>query len=99
MAVHEHEQDEYDPFACLLTPPLDETAEERMVRLREEEEARRVSNAIDEGIRQEQETMKNSNVLKMLLLGQSGSGMFNAKTVHPRIVTDEYNCIKGNRLL
>ena len=65
-----------DPITLLLTPPIDETFEERELRLQREAEARSVSDGIDEVIRQERDALKRQNVLKMLLLGQSGSGMW-----------------------
>lgn len=74
MASRESELD--DPFRYLLKPPLDETLEEREIRLWKEAEARRISDEIDEGIRKERETLRDANVLKILLLGQSGSGKF-----------------------
>ena len=64
-----------DPLAVLLTPPIDETHEEREQRLQREAEARRVSEGIDAVIQKERDALKNQKVLKMLLLGQSGSGM------------------------
>ena len=64
-----------DPLALLLTPPIDETHDEREQRLQREAEARRVSEGIDAVIQRERDALRNQKVLKMLLLGQSGSGM------------------------
>lgn len=63
-----------DPITLLLTPPPNETSEERAIRLDKETEARRISDEIDEQIRKEHAALKKHNVLKMLLLGQSESG-------------------------
>ncbi|KIP09968.1 hypothetical protein PHLGIDRAFT_125945 [Phlebiopsis gigantea 11061_1 CR5-6] len=63
-----------DPLSLLLTPPIDETHEEREQRLQREAEAVRVSEGIDEVIQRERDALKNQKVLKMLLLGQSESG-------------------------
>lgn len=63
-----------DPITRLLSPPADESPEEREARLNKEADARRVSDRIDEVIRQERDALRNLDVLKMLLLGQSGSG-------------------------
>lgn len=63
-----------DPISLLLTPPLNETSEQAALRLAKEAEARRISDEIDRAIQQEREALKNQNVLKMLILGQSESG-------------------------
>ena len=65
-----------DPLTQALLPAEHETPEERMVRLQQEAEARRVSAEIDAQIEREKRAMKSANTLKMLLLGQSGSGQF-----------------------
>ena len=64
-----------DPLAAVMAPPLDETPDERAVRLQREDEARRISDAIDESIKQERLMQKRKKVVKLLLLGQSESGM------------------------
>jgi hypothetical protein len=56
-----------------IDPPADETPKERKARLRKE--AERVSEKIDEQIRQERELSKMKKVVKVLLLGQAESGM------------------------
>lgn len=65
-----------DPFAQITAPPVDETAEQRRIRERKEEEERRISNEIDEALKVEREEIraKRRNRLKVLLLGQSESG-------------------------
>ena len=67
-------KDTDDPLSLLLTPPPDETLDERAIRLEKETEARRISDEIDEQIRRDHVALKKQNVLKMLLLGQSESG-------------------------
>ncbi|KAI0773014.1 G-protein alpha subunit [Trametes elegans] len=64
-----------DPLARALQPPFDETPEERDVRLRQQEEAQRVSKEIDDEIaiaRKAYERRKRA--IKILLLGQAESG-------------------------
>ena len=63
-----------DPLDDALRPPIDETDEERSIRLQTEEQAKRVSDAIDEAIRQERQAAKKKDVVRILLLGQSESG-------------------------
>ncbi|GJE98811.1 G-alpha-domain-containing protein [Phanerochaete sordida] len=67
-----HESD--DPLTRALAPPPDETPEAKEVRLRAEDEARRVSEQIDEALNKERAALKKKKVMKMLLLGQSESG-------------------------
>ena len=63
-----------DPLDDVLRPPLNETDEERSIRLQTEEKAKRVSDAIDEAIRQERQAAKKRDIVRLLLLGQSESG-------------------------
>lgn len=63
-----------DPLDDVLRPPLDETEEQKLIRLQTEEKAKRVSDAIDEAIRQERQAAKKKDVVRLLLLGQSESG-------------------------
>jgi hypothetical protein len=63
-----------DPLDDVLRPPLDETEGERSIRLQTEEKAKRVSDAIDEALRQERQAAKKKDVVRLLLLGQSESG-------------------------
>lgn len=71
-----------DPLDDVLRPPTDETEEERTIRLQTEEEAKRVSDAIDEAIRQERQAAKKKDVIRLLLLGQSESGA--TSYLHPQ---------------
>ena len=63
-----------DPFAAALRPPENETPEQRERRLNEEQEAKRVSDGIDEMIRAEKKERRVKQEVKVLLLGQSESG-------------------------
>lgn len=72
-AAHAGERD--DPLALVMAPPPDETPEERVLRLAREDEARRISEAIDESLKQERQQLKRRKVVKLLLLGQSESGV------------------------
>jgi guanine nucleotide-binding protein alpha-1 subunit len=67
--------DSVDPLAVLSAPPKDETAEQRAARERAEADAKRVSDLIDEQIRQEKAARAKKRMpVKVLLLGQSESG-------------------------
>jgi hypothetical protein len=64
-----------DPFDAVLRPPPDETLAQREARILAEQQAKRVSDAIDEQLRTERaELKKNQPDVKILLLGQSESG-------------------------
>jgi hypothetical protein len=64
-----------DPFEDVLRPPLDETPAQRDTRIRAEQNAKRVSDAIDEQLRTERADLKRNRAdVKILLLGQSESG-------------------------
>ncbi|KIK11121.1 hypothetical protein PISMIDRAFT_59810, partial [Pisolithus microcarpus 441] len=63
-----------DPLDELLRPPQGETEEDRVIRLAQEAEARRRSQAIDESIKAERIEQKKKSVVRLLLLGQSESG-------------------------
>ncbi|KAG1731603.1 guanine nucleotide binding protein, alpha subunit [Suillus paluster] len=64
-----------DPLARAIAPPLYETPAEREHRLATEQEAKRVSDAIDEELnRQRISEKKGPKAIKILLLGQSESG-------------------------
>lgn len=59
-----------DPLTLALQPPPDETFQQRVQRLRVEEEARRISHLIDEQIKVDRAQMKKTaNAHKLLLLG------------------------------
>lgn len=64
-----------DPFTLALRPPPDETDEARSLRLARESEARRISQRIDDAIRAERLSNKKKKIVRVLLLGQSESGM------------------------
>jgi guanine nucleotide-binding protein alpha-1 subunit len=64
-----------DPLSILLAPPLDETPEQRKAREAEEANARKVSLRIDEELQADKAAMKKKNNVKVLVLGQSESGM------------------------
>ncbi|KAH8097053.1 G-alpha-domain-containing protein [Cristinia sonorae] len=63
-----------DPLAHITAPPPDETDQQRQARLIAEAEAKRISDAIDEEIQQQERLAKKGQVVKILLLGQSESG-------------------------
>ncbi|KAH9957824.1 guanine nucleotide binding protein, alpha subunit [Russula dissimulans] len=64
-----------DPLAAAIAPPKNESPEARAVRLRAEAEARRVSDEIDELLKQERASRRRHRpYVKVLLLGQSESG-------------------------
>jgi hypothetical protein len=66
-----------DPLAAAIAPPPDETPDARAARLRAEAEARRISDEIDEQLKQERASRRKQRpCVKVLLLGQSESGMF-----------------------
>lgn len=63
-----------DPFAIFHAPPPNETAGERAAREEREAAARKVSDRIDEELKQEKARLKRQKVIRVLLLGQSESG-------------------------
>lgn len=75
--------DDDDPLAAALRPPPDESPEARATRVAREEEAARVSHAIDEAIRIERQAHKKNRVVRVLLLGQSESGASHASIPNP----------------
>jgi hypothetical protein len=65
-----------DPFFEILRPPPDETPAQTTARLKRELDAQRVSDEIDEEIQRAMISAKSQkNVIKVLLLGQSESGV------------------------
>lgn len=62
-----------DPLTAAMAPPANETPDQRAVRLREEAEAKRVSDAIDEELRdaRAREKKRKANEVRVLLLGES----------------------------
>lgn len=66
-----------DPLTYALEPPPNETVEEKNAREAKEAEAKRVSDLIDESIKNDKAAMKKEKeVVKVLLLGQSESGKY-----------------------
>lgn len=66
-----------DPLTYALEPPPNETVEEKNAREAKEAEAKRVSDLIDESIKNDRAAMKKEKeVVKVLLLGQSESGKY-----------------------
>jgi hypothetical protein len=64
-----------DPLSAALLPPTNESPIERDLRLKAEIDAKKVSDNIDEMIRQERNEQKKSKAeVNVLLLGQSESG-------------------------
>lgn len=67
---------EHDPLAALTAPPEGETSEDRVRRERKEQEAQKISDQIDHELKAERALLKKSKgMVKVLLLGQSESGM------------------------
>ncbi|KIK55033.1 hypothetical protein GYMLUDRAFT_62818 [Collybiopsis luxurians FD-317 M1] len=62
-----------DPFEQFLKPPPGETPADRELRLAQEEEALRISMAIDASIKAERQARKKVRIVRLLLLGQSES--------------------------
>ncbi|CDO68221.1 hypothetical protein BN946_scf184913.g11 [Trametes cinnabarina] len=64
-----------DPLSRALQPPIDETPEERAARIRQFEEAQRVSKEIDDEIALSRKAYeRRKRAIKILLLGQAESG-------------------------
>lgn len=63
-----------DPLDAILRPPIDESPEEKELRLAKEAEALRISHEIDEQIKREKVQRKKKHLVRLLLLGQSESG-------------------------
>jgi hypothetical protein len=77
--------DDDDPLTAALRPPPDESPDARAIRIAREEEALRVSQAIDEAIRIERQTNKKNKIVRILLLGQSESGVYHSTHVSPSL--------------
>lgn len=61
-----------DPLALAIAPPPNETPEEREARLAGEREAKRISDDIDQSLRDERTALKRKKKpVKVLLLGRS----------------------------
>lgn len=72
MSLSSHFTD--DPLDHALRPPRNETLGQRQLRLAHEEEAKRISLAIDASIKAERQARKKKRIVRLLLLGQSESG-------------------------
>jgi len=67
--------DTHDPFAALVAPPPGETPVEKAAREQREAEAKRISDKIDEDLKNERAILKKQKgTVRVLLLGQSESG-------------------------
>jgi guanine nucleotide-binding protein subunit alpha len=65
-----------DPFYDLMKAPDDETQAQKTARLKREADAQRVHDAIEEQIKEDRtKFQKEGEIIKVLLLGQSESGM------------------------
>lgn len=74
-----------DPLTLALQPPPDETLQQKVERLRVEEEARRISHLIDEQIKVDRAQMKKAaNAHKILLLGTLQQSLIR-KTFDPSV--------------
>lgn len=70
-----HTNPSLDPLLAWAPPP-DVTQQDREARLKREAQARRVSDEIDASLREEKVALKKrSDVIKVMLLGQSESGV------------------------
>ncbi|KAI6045255.1 G-protein alpha subunit-domain-containing protein [Pisolithus marmoratus] len=75
MGTRRHKVAEDDPLTRAMAPPPNETQQQREARIRAEQEAKRVSDTIDEELsRQRVADRKGPKPIKILLLGQSESG-------------------------
>lgn len=63
-----------DPISAALLPPPNESVVEREKRLRAEEQAKKISDDIDEMLKVERNEQRKKKPVKVLLLGQSESG-------------------------
>lgn len=79
-----------DPLELALRPPPDETLEQRNRRLAHEEEAKRISLAIDASIKAERQARRKKRIVRLLLLGQSESGksLLSRHFLHPSVNTE-----------
>lgn len=72
--LHPSSYPDDDPLDQVLRPPPDESHDQREIRLAREEEARKVSQAIDATIKAERQARRKKRIVRLLLLGQSESG-------------------------
>ncbi|KAI0084041.1 G-protein alpha subunit [Irpex rosettiformis] len=74
-SVHSTNTELGDPFSAHLRPPPGETEPDRQLRLQQEAEAKRISDSIDEELKQDAKRIsKRKQDVKLLLLGQAESG-------------------------
>ncbi|KAI0720385.1 G-protein alpha subunit [Fomitopsis betulina] len=74
-SVHSIAAEQGDPLSVIMRPPLVETSDDRSARLQREANAKKISDSIDEAIKQDRERYKKSKEdVKLLLLGQAESG-------------------------
>lgn len=76
-----------DPLEEVLKPPPEESPEERLLRLQREEQARQVSAAIDATIKAERNACRKKRIVRLLLLGQSESGVCPPVAFHHVLLT------------
>ncbi|KAI6139637.1 guanine nucleotide binding protein, alpha subunit [Pisolithus thermaeus] len=75
MGARRHKGAEDDPLTRAMAPPSNETQHQREARIRAEQEAKHISDTIDEELnRQRMADRKGPKPIKILLLGQSESG-------------------------
>jgi hypothetical protein len=72
-----------DPFDDFLRPPPNETPEQSQLRLSRETEAKRVSMVIDANIKAERQARRKKRIVRLLLLGQSESGVYIILVIFP----------------
>jgi hypothetical protein len=78
---HMFRSSDNDPLTAAIAPPKHESTSARAARLRAEAEARRVSDEIDEQLKQDRAARRRQRpCVKVLLLGQSESGTFRASS-------------------
>jgi hypothetical protein len=70
-----------DPLALALAPPPGESPEDREARLLAEREAKKRSDLIDQELSRERSESKSVKPVKILLLGQSESGVWRLSCV------------------
>ncbi|EIN09070.1 G-alpha-domain-containing protein [Punctularia strigosozonata HHB-11173 SS5] len=97
MSERKESAQQSDPFEDVLKPPADETPEQRQRRVQQEEEAKRISQAIDESIRAEKQREKKRKPVRVLLLGQSESGKSTTLRQFQRLYTP--NAFREERIL
>ena len=73
---------EDDPLSAFTKPPRNETPAQRAQRLAKEEQAKKISDAIDENLKAEKIALrKQKYIVRVLLLGQSGSGVCSSSSL------------------